>query len=501
MPVTSKHPLYNEHVTEWEDCQNFFAGESAVKEAGVRYLPKPEQATEQEYRAYVMRAFFFPAIERTVSGLSGAIDRKAPTYKLPPRMAYLEYDADGQKSSLRQVAKAALDQCFIKGRYGVLVDCPVRGGNPYLSIYQAEDIINWEENEDGLQFVVLREVYYARNATDTFQVQKKTRYRVLRMEDGAYVQHIYEDGVEKKGEYNLADSVEPKGMGRRLDFIPFVFGNVRSITSRIDKPPLLDLVRKNAEHYRVSADYANALYFTGNPILWVRGVKRPRQTRPNTPGDANEPPFKLVLGSSRAVYLPNTEAEIGLTECSGHGVNPNRDKAEDVKKEMAVLGARLLEQQRSAVETAETAQIRQSAETSTLSNIVLSTSSTMRKALEIVDRWLGGSGDEVEFELNTDFIDVTINPQLVTTLADLVSKEYISWDTFIYNLMSGELLPPGRTPEQERELIESQPPVGAPDASLWPGNGLLSDETPEDDETIGQDENNAENGKKELQEG
>lgn len=466
MPVTSQHPQYQDFISDWEDCQNFFDGEKAVKNAGTRYLPKPEQATSTEYANYVMRAFFFPAIERTVAGLSGAIDRKTPTYKLSNRLAYLEYDCDGQNSSLRQFSKLALDQCFIKGRYGILVDRPENGGDPYLALYHAEDIINWVEDDSGLKMVVLREIYYDSALSDEFQIQKKTRYRVLLLEDGKYVQRLYESGTEI-AVYNNITEIEPTKAGQRLDFIPFVFGNVRSLTSRIDKPPLLDLVRKNAEHYRVSADYANALYFTGNPILWVKGVKKPTPSRLSSPGASQEPPFKLTLGSSRAVYLPTAESEIGLTECSGHGVNPNRDKAEDVKKELAVLGARLLEPQRSGVEAAETALLRQSSETSTLSNIVIATSSTIRKALEMADKWMGGTGDEIEFELNTDFIDVTINPQLVAQLADLVSKELISWDTFFYNLATGELVPPGRTAEQERDLIETQPPMSVPDPTLY----------------------------------
>lgn len=461
MPVTSQHPQYQNHITEWQDCQNFFDGEAKVKSCGQRYLPKPEQATSSEYKAYVMRAFFFPAIERTVAGLSGAIDRKAPTYTLSDRLKYIEWDADSNKITLRQFSKLCLDQCFIKGRFGILIDRPENGGNPYFALYEAEDIINWSVDSAGaLQMVVLKEIYYEPAPGDEFVLNKKTRYRVLRLVDGRYVQHLY---TSLTGDvYTTIEEITPTNAGRPLDFIPFVFGNVRSITAKVDKPPLLDLVRKNAEHYRVSADYANALYFTGNPILWVKGVKKPTPTRPTSPGEAQEPPFKLTLGSSRAIYLPTQESEIGLTECSGHGVSPNHDKAEDIKKEMAVLGARLLEQQRTGVEAAETAYLRQSGESSTLVNITLSVSSALRRALEMADIWLGGDGEQIDFMLNMDYIDTIINPQLVSTLADLVGKEYISWDTFIYNLMNGELMPPGRTAEEERGLIESQPPMSNP---------------------------------------
>lgn len=462
MPVTSQHPQYQNHITEWQDCQNFFDGEAKVKACGTRYLPKPEQATTSEYKAYVMRAFFFPAMERTVSGLSGTIDRKAPTYTLSDRLKYIEWDADSNKITLRQFSKLCLDQCFIKGRFGVLVERPEDGGNPYFALYEAEDIINWAADKAGtLRMVVLREIYYEPQPGDDFVLNKKTRYRVLRLIDGRYVQHIY-TSITNDADYKITQEIVPTNAGRSLDFIPFVFGNVRSITTKVDKPPLLDLVRKNAEHYRVSADYANALYFTGNPILWVKGVKKPRPTRPTSPGEAQEPQFKLTLGSSRAVYLPNDDSQIGLTECSGHGVSPNHDKAEDIKKEMAVLGARLLESQRTGVEAAETAYLRQSGESSTLVNITLSVSSAIRRALEMADVWLGGDGSQVDFSLNMDFIDTLINPQLVSTLGDMVNREYISWDTFFYNLQAGELVPPGRTAEEERALIESQPPMGNP---------------------------------------
>ena len=151
---------------------------------------------------------------------------------------------------------------------------------------------------------------------------------------------------------------------------------------------------------------------------------------------------------------------------------------------MAVLGARLLESQRTGVEAAETVQLRQSGETSTLSNIVVNVSMAIRKALMFVDQWMGGDGKSVDFMLNTDFVDVTLNPQLVQVLSDLVTKEYISWDTFYHNLACGELTIPGRTAEQERSAIELQPPMStpAPDPSAQPmkGNEPQDLEDPED---------------------
>lgn len=472
MPVTSLHPQYQERLEDWKDCRLFYLGEKAVKEQGNRFIPKPEDASDREYENYVNRAFFFPALERTVSGLVGAIDRKEPTAELPARIKYILNDADLNGSTLRQFSRRVLDETLVVGRCGILIDrkagvdqagVPNRG---YLALYQAEDIINWGEDENQeLQFVVLRERYYETDPKDMFRQVAKQRYRVLRFEEGRYVQEIFES-KSANGElvYGSQGVMEITKAGAPLDYIPFVFCNIRSITTKVDKPPLLDLVLKNAEHLRVNADYANSLYFTGNPILWAQGVKRP-VAKPG-PKDGGEPPFKLSVGSSRALLLPK-DASIGLLECQGHGVKPNSERAEAIKLEMAVLGARLLEPQRKAVESAETAQLRQSGEGATLTNLVVNAGEAIRKALEMLNSWEGGpdwmtsESGEVDFSLNDDFVEVTMDPQFLTALKDMLMNEVISWDTFIYNLAIGEILPPGRTADEERQLIESQPVMGS----------------------------------------
>lgn len=453
MPVTSEHPEYSEMKDSWRDCRLLYRGESAVKSEGTHFIPKPEDCTNKEYANYVQRAFFFPAMERTVSGLSGAIDRKEPTVVVPDKISYILNNCDGNNASLRQLSKVVLDEVFITGRCGILIDRDEAGGPPYLSVYHAEDIINWSVDENNsLEFVVLKEVYYARDTGDPFALTSRIRYRVLRMDNGIYVQDLY-DWLSNDEIKSITEPITPKKAGVALNYIPFVFCNARSLSTKVDKPPLLDLAYKNIEHLRVCADYANALYFTGNPILWASGVKRPSSGKVT---EANEPNFKISIGSSRAVILPR-EAQIGLLECSGHGVNPNRDRANDIKLEMAVIGARLLENQRSGVETAETAMIRQSGELSTLSNIVVNCSNGIRKALTYVADWERASG-KISFNLNNDFIVTTMNPQLLTALRELVAGEYISWDTFYYNLALGELTVPNRTPEQEKALIETQSP-------------------------------------------
>lgn len=464
MPVTFRHPQYVERVADWEDCRHFHQGERVVKSLGRRYLPKPEGATEAEYQSYVRRAFFFGALERTVAGLAGAIDRKPPLTTLPPELEYLKTNADGRGSSLRRLSRALLDELLITGRAGLLVDRDEDGGRPYLALYRAEDIINWREDEGRrLTLAVLAENASEPGADDPFSLVLKKRYRVLSIEEGQYQQQLYEADSFRDQPAPAGPPVVPARFGRPLASLPFVFAGVRGLSPDVEKPPLLDLVFKNAEHFRVSADYANALYFTGNPLLYLKGVKRPARRPGDGPDpDPNAPALRLALGSTRAVHLPDAAAEIGLVECRGHGVNPNRDKANDCLREMAVLGARLLENQRSGVEAAETALLRQSGETSTLSAIVTNAGAAIRHALEIVADWEGVPAEGLHFALNNDFIDITLNHQLLSALADLVERDLMSWPTFYHNLTLGELTRPEVNADQERETIEQGPPRAAP---------------------------------------
>ena len=64
MPVDSTHPEYDVNLTAWLRARAVMAGEDAVKVAGVRYLPRLDSQTEEEYAAYKARASFFNATAR-----------------------------------------------------------------------------------------------------------------------------------------------------------------------------------------------------------------------------------------------------------------------------------------------------------------------------------------------------------------------------------------------------------------------------------------------------
>jgi hypothetical protein len=83
MPVNSTHPEYDAMAPDWIRARDVIAGEDAVKAAGVRYLPRLDCQTEEEYGANRDRASFFNASARTGEGFAGLIFRRVPFLKIP----------------------------------------------------------------------------------------------------------------------------------------------------------------------------------------------------------------------------------------------------------------------------------------------------------------------------------------------------------------------------------------------------------------------------------
>ena len=62
----------------WQRIRDVLAGDSAIKRAGAKYVPRLDSQTDDEFRAYVERGFFYNATARTLSGYVGMIFWRDP---------------------------------------------------------------------------------------------------------------------------------------------------------------------------------------------------------------------------------------------------------------------------------------------------------------------------------------------------------------------------------------------------------------------------------------
>lgn len=162
-----------------------------------------------DYRAYLARALFYNATQRTIDGLRGLMFRKPPLVTAPPGLADILDDITGFGESLQAVAETIATEVLTVGRSGVLVDFPAAapgpisraeaeasGRRPFWVLYGAEDIVNWRIGRVAGRAALTR-VTLAEHGNDD---DGNVRLRVLEIDaDGIYRQRLYVRAAQERG--------------------------------------------------------------------------------------------------------------------------------------------------------------------------------------------------------------------------------------------------------------------------------------------------------------
>jgi hypothetical protein len=132
------------------------------------------------------------------------------------------------------------------------------------------------------------------------------------------------------------------------------------------------------------------------------------------------------------------------------------------ERSMAVLGSRLLEDQKKVGETAQAIELRQGGEQSVLSSLATSVSESLTDVVRWVYWWNSTedvpdavTSGEVLIQLNTDFSTKGMDSLELQAVVAAWQSGAISRDTMFELFRKGEILPDGRTNEDEAALIGS----------------------------------------------
>jgi hypothetical protein len=265
-------------------------------------------------------------------------------------------------------------------------------------------------------------------------------------------------------EGSLKSEVYPLMRGAPMRFIPFTILGANSCDSDVQKPPLLDLVDTNLAHYRNSADYEHGLHFTGLPTPYVAGVQL-------DDGQA------LSVGSLTAWVFPDPSAKAEYLEFKGDGLGTLRDAMKDKEQRMAVLGARMLVDDRRTQEAYVTAELRTANERSVLASIARSASDAIKRSLNWMAAWVGAP-QNVEFALNSDYGATKMQPQMLTAIVGAYQSDVMPLSVLFDNLQRGELVRRDMTFEQyEAELNDAGPSMMVPQGQ----NVFVVDDNNDDD--------------------
>lgn len=454
--INTRHAEYQARCAQWKRCRDALAGGDAVKAAGTEYLPQLAGQDTQEYNSYKLRADWYGATERTQTGLAGAIFRRSGQVVFPEGDLgkKLQEDLTWTGLSVDQVAYLICKAVLGYGRYFVYVDYPeeAAGSRPYVVLVDAEAAINWRTSRIGgrevLEWVVIEEQYESYKDGDRYQVEKKPQWRVLELVEETYMVALYRRNETQQvgaDEFIEMSRVIPRRRGQVLDFIPAVFLGPNDTTASVDKPPLLDLVDINLSHYRSSADLEYGRHFVGLPTPWVAGF--PRE-------------LKLRIGSNIAWVTDDPSAKAGMLEFTGQGLGALEKALEHKEQLMAVLGARLLEEQKRAAEAAATVELRQTGETATLVRIIQVIEEAMTRVLRWVAWWAGlvttPNAPEISITLNRDLAAVRATPQEIAALVQALQGGAMAFATVYANLEKLEMTREGVTAEDELAEIRDK---------------------------------------------
>ena len=474
MPVNSTHLDYDASAADWSRARDVLSGEDAIRSAGEKYLPRLDTQTDEEFLAYRKRASFFNATARSAEGFIGLIFRRPPFVKVPEShsgvgrsLAAFVNDADMLGTTLNGYAKSVVSEVVGIGRAGSLVDW--EGDiekRAYVSLYSAEQIINWRiERVNGRRVPTL--IVLSENVTseseDVFDLNLQPQIRVLKLvpsETGKdstgkrpfhYQVEVWRPKETKqkrtKVEWELVETKTPLRLGKPLPLIPFVFHGPRHSRPDVDRPPLRDIITVNLDHYRLNADYKHGLHFTALPTAWVSGFDKTASLR---------------IGSSTAWVSETLGATAGYLEFTGQGLTTFERAMDRDERLMAVLGSRMLEDQKKVAETAEAIQLRQSGENSALSAIATSVSESLTQVVRWIFWW--NSTEEIPdaitpadvlIQLNTDFSLKGMSSQELQAIVAAWQAGAISKDSMFELFRRGEILPDGRTNQDEAALIKA----------------------------------------------
>jgi|PlaIllAssembly_1097288.scaffolds.fasta_scaffold07216_2 hypothetical protein len=426
-------------LDDWALIRDCIAGQRAIKDGGVTYLPMPNPTDTSaqnvtRYLQYLQRAVFYNVTRHTHTGLTSLAFIDEPTITMPDSLADMLVDVDGAGVTLLQQMQSVLGQVTAFGRCGLLADYPavnktisraeMQDGlwvRPIIRTYAPENIINWRTMSIGARsvpcLIVLSETYDV-IGSDGFSVTRAKQWRVLQLlpTTRGGLQHvvtIFQDS--DKGKQAVAQFVVRDTNGVPLQYIPFVAIGSQNNDLGVDDPPMLDLATMNIAHYRNSADYEESVFMCGQPTPTVTSM-----TKEWWEDILNK---TIRLGSCSAVPLP-AGSTLQLVQPSPNGLV--REAMQDKERQMVALGARLI-QSREVQRTATEARIETASEMSVLTTCANNVASGYQQALTWASQFIPGASGEITVDIHANAALDRLSPaERQQLIADLQAGT-LSW--------------------------------------------------------------------------
>ncbi len=416
--VNYEHPEYVRHKNQVATVQSVYDGIDTAKE---KILRSPNEY-EQDFTSRKEKATLDNYVERITTTITGNIFRKPIQYEGFSETSLKSFEHISGQDSLGQVAKTLTNDAVRDGSALILVDAPIDGGTPYLTVISRLDLINWSKDEEGLYtFAVIREEYEER--IGRFGLEIRSQYRVI---DEIGNVEIWRQSTDEKSatKWDLYQTIVTG-----YDFIPLYSLDIDAI------PPLYDIAKININHLNAASKKDSYLETAGSPIPFGKGLGISGEDQVLGEGSIPEP--ALVLGVNSVVLTDNVEASFEWVEMTGGSIEALQ--ADLIKKEDS-MSARALTLQSESQKTA-TEVNRDSAESSSrLSDIAEDAEVTINNALDALSIISYGKPEVGVVTFNRDFTPQQMDGAMLATLSNMVMTGTLSKKTFLEALNEGEVI-------------------------------------------------------------
>lgn len=406
MAVESRHPCFDSHIADWEACRDVYHGQSAVRsrDQGVRYLPPTtgqvidgaydghDTRGWKNYCAYRNRALLGGFFSDAVDMYMGMLWHRPTTFELGPLESVF---GDGKPAtsageSLAQLLRRMHAEALVTARHGLFADMPEAEAStpqPYIELYQTEQIINWDDGARQLarrmlNLVVLDESGSVRDANLSWTWKKQ--YRVLWLGQlaaneakGAYGNAVFDGGEP----FDPSRVFNPVARNKPLDEIPFVFVGTKSITTQVDDPPLMALAWATLALYRMDADYRQHIHMQGQDTLVTSGA---------ADGEVSS------VGAGAHLGMQNPDAKAYFIGINGQGLGETRQAIQNDQTLCAKKAGEMLADNSKQRESGDALVERTGRKGASLVDIADTCAAGLERMLRIIAKWLGHSPAQCE---------------------------------------------------------------------------------------------------------
>lgn len=424
------------------------------------YIHKLPGQPDDSFELFKERAYYLNATQRTIDALVGLPLARNPKLVGVDGLDHIKDHATRSGLTFDDLARCVLDEVITVNRVGVFVDYPAKregltvaqaeaeGVHVFARVYGTETILDYEVDTRGAHQILtqirLMESVSVKKVGDEYTKEDVDQIRELRLDDGVYSQQLWRKTGEKGEWAKHEDPIIPEMGGKPLAFIPFRFFNDLDGSPESKRPVLLDVADVSVAHLNNSAAYEWGLMWTGNPTPCFKGLKL-------------EDGGTLALGSSEGIQL-DENGDAFFLEFSGAGLGQLQEAMAAKRNDMAVLGARMLLEEKKGVEAAETARIYRSGEQSVLANICNSVSRGLTEVLRWMITWEGRDAKSASYEINREFLNGQLTFDDLKSALELHQAGRITRQTLFNLLVKGNVVDQGTEYDDYEGILEDEAP-------------------------------------------